>query len=354
MCGNAERYQQADGQDHEHQRSLRSRGVLASRFPLGLERLSSRSTWLAVLFHHVTDSERWRRDDPLTAGLGIDVSAETFIDILEILRDRYDVCSLGDVLDGRPPRSGRRRLVICFDEAYASVAQLAAPVLAEMALPWTFFVNSGLVGNSMVAVDNIVTYIANTVGLEPLTVSAGREIRSSADYIRNHLATIPPAERRQIVEQLAASCGIRLTDLTARRPYITREELITLARSGVTIGNHTADHVHCRTLDGAGAGEQVADSRRDLEDLAGTTVDAFAYPYGSRADATPLMTNILKSSGHRCAFLVQRRFNRVGSSSLFHLSRIPLSSARRSVLTLELEVFPRLGAAKAMLRKGAI
>jgi peptidoglycan/xylan/chitin deacetylase (PgdA/CDA1 family) len=328
--------------------------VLASRFPLSLKRLSSRSTWVAVLFHHVTDSERWRRDDPLTAGLGVDVSAETFIGILEILCDRYDVCSLSDVLDGRTPRSGRRRLVICFDDAYASVAQMAAPVLAELALPWTFFVNSGLVGNSMVAVDNVVAYIANTVGLKPLAVSAGREIGSLADYIGNYLVTIPPAERRQIVEQLAASCDIRLTDLTARRPYITQEELISLARSGVTIGNHTADHVHCRTLDDVGAGEQVADARRVLEDMAGTTVDSFAYPYGSCADATPFMTNILKSSGHRCAFLVKRRLNRVGASSPFHLYRIPLSSARRSVLTLELEVFPRLSAAKAMLQIGAI
>jgi len=331
----------------------RSRSVFASRFSLGRERLSSRSAWVAVLFHHITDSERWRRDDPLTAGLGVDVSTETFIDILGILRDRYDVCSLGDVLSGRPPQPGRRRLVICFDDAYASVAQMAAPVLTEMALPWTFFVNSGLVGNSMVAVDNIVAYIANTVGLEPLALSAGREIRSLADYIGNHLATIPPAERRQIVQQLAASCDIPLTDITARRPYITREELISLARSGVTIGNHTADHVHCRTLDDAGVGEQVVDARRALEDLAGTTVDSFAYPYGSCADATPLMTNTLESSGHRCAFLVKRRLNRVGSSSPFHLYRIPLLSARRSVLTLELEVLPRLRAAKAMLRIGA-
>jgi peptidoglycan/xylan/chitin deacetylase (PgdA/CDA1 family) len=340
------------GQDPEDQRSPRSRGVLASGFPLSLER-RSRSTWVAVLFHHVTDSERWRRDDPLTAGLGVDVSAETFIDILEILHNRYDVCPLGDVLDGRPPRSERKQLVICFDDAYASVAQTAAPLLAEMALPWTFFVNSGLVGSSMVAVDNIVAYIVNTVGLEPLIVSAGRKIRSIADYIGNHLATIPPAERRQIVEQVAASCGIRLADLAARRPYITRQELISLARSGVTIGNHTADHVHCRTLDDAGAGEQVADARRDLEDLAGTTVDSFAYPYGSCTDATPLMTNALKSSGHRCAFLVERRLNRVGSSSPFHLCRIPLFSARRAVLTLELEVLPRLSAAVAMLRTGA-
>jgi peptidoglycan/xylan/chitin deacetylase (PgdA/CDA1 family) len=334
-------------------RSPRSPGVFSPVFSLGLERLSSRSTWVAVLFHHITDSERWRADDPLTAGLGIDVQTETFIGILEILRDRYDVCSLGDVLAGRPPRPGRRRLVICFDDAYASVAQTAAPVLTEMALPWTFFVNPGLVGNSTVAVDNIVAYIANTVGLEPLSTSAGREIRSLADYIGNHLAAIPPARRRQIVEQLAASCDIRLTDLTARRPYITREELTSLARSCVTIGNHTADHVHCRTLDDAGAVEQVAAARRALEELAGTTVDSFAYPYGSCADATPLMTDTLKSSGHRCAFLVKRRLNRVGSSSPFQLYRIPLFSARRSVLTLELEVLPRLRAAKALLRIGA-
>ena len=336
-----------------YHRSSRSPGAFGPAFSLGLERLSSRSTWVAVLFHHVTDSERWRPDDPLTAGLGIDVPTETFTGILEVLRRRYDVCSLADALAGRPPRPGRRRLVICFDDAYASVAQTAAPVLTEMALPWTFFVNSGLVGNSTVAVDNIVAYVANTAGLEPLAASAGRQIRSLADYIGNHLATIAPAERRRIVEQLAAGCGIRLTDLAARRPYITGEDLMSLARSGVTIGNHTADHVHCRTLDDAGAGEQVAAARRALEDLAGTTVDSFAYPYGSSADATPLMTEALKSSGHRCAFLVKRRLNRAGSSSPFRLYRIPLLSARRSVLTLELEVLPRLRAAKALLRIGA-
>jgi peptidoglycan/xylan/chitin deacetylase (PgdA/CDA1 family) len=53
-----------------------------------------------------------------------------------------------------------------------------------------------------------------------------------------------------------------------------------LADHGVAIGSHGMDHVDLTALDGAALVRELVDSRRRLQDLTGTPVDWFAFPFG--------------------------------------------------------------------------
>ncbi|MEU3567852.1 polysaccharide deacetylase family protein [Kitasatospora sp. NPDC036755] len=70
-----------------------------------------------------------------------------------------------------------------------------------------------------------------------------------------------------------------------RKPLMTARQVREAAAAGVEIGSHGLTH---RRLAGVGARDlaaQVADSRRLLEDVTGSPVDGFCYPYGSFDDA---------------------------------------------------------------------
>jgi peptidoglycan/xylan/chitin deacetylase (PgdA/CDA1 family) len=123
--------------------------------------------------------------------------------------------------------------------------------------------------------------------------------------------------------------------------YVTSQDLVDAANSGMTIGNHTWSHVHCRLLDSMGVEVEVAHNQRFLEAIVERPVDAFSFPYGSGVDATDEITSELARLGLKAAFLVDSRLNRV-SPDVMRLFRVSVGSVDPSDLFTDLEVLPAL------------
>jgi peptidoglycan/xylan/chitin deacetylase (PgdA/CDA1 family) len=85
-------------------------------------------------------------------------------------------------------------------------------------------------------------------------------------------------------------------------PYLTWSELEQLAAAGIAIGSHAFTH---RSLGGMGIEEvrdQAQRSRELLERRLGGAIRSFAYPFGTRADFSPLTERVLAECGYRCVF----------------------------------------------------
>ena len=323
------------------------------------DRWGTSTSWIAVLFHHLSNGAAEGDAQPFVGGLGITMAQDAFADCARYLKRRYEVVTLTGLLSqacGASRLTGtraRRRVLICFDDAYKSVAELAAPVLAGLELPWCFFVNPSLVGNSVLAADNAVAYVANTYGLDPLNRVAGRPVSSVGDFIHSQFTACTPAQRHDLISRLLGDVGVDPYEVVRNaRLYVEADDIRRLADAGVEIGNHTADHVHCRTLDQDSVQEQVLDSARAVAALSGRPVRAFAYPYGSPLDRTPLVTRALQVSGHECAFFMHDRLN-TARTDPWGFYRISPSSGDPLILAAELEVRPRVRAVRAALRSAA-
>ena len=85
--------------------------------------------------------------------------------------------------DALPPRA----VLVTFDDAYASVAELAAPLCQEFGLPAVFFVNAAFLDNQRLAPDNLVCYVANVLGMETINAAA-RSVRD-AESLELHSIT---------------------------------------------------------------------------------------------------------------------------------------------------------------------
>ncbi|MEO8298538.1 MAG: polysaccharide deacetylase family protein [Burkholderiales bacterium] len=65
-----------------------------------------------------------------------------------------------------------------------------------------------------------------------------------------------------------------------RKDLMDAADLRRWRAAGMDIGSHTRDHADLTQLDDAAAREQIAGAKTDLEQLLGTEVRHFCYPYG--------------------------------------------------------------------------
>jgi len=110
-----------------------------------------------------------------------------------------------------------------------------------------------------------------------------------------------------------------------RRALLSAIQLRLLADEGMTIGSHTRTHVMLSETPPADAEKEIADSKRELEDMLGREVAHFAYPFG-RFNAD--VRNMVVRSGYRSACSTRSGFNKAGDDP-FLLRRIDVSGTDR-------------------------
>jgi peptidoglycan/xylan/chitin deacetylase (PgdA/CDA1 family) len=206
--------------------------------------------------------------------------ARRFARQLRWLRMRgYTVLGLDEYLHHRlehtlpPPRS----VVITFDDAYADNVELAHPLLRRHAVAATIFAVSRRMG-----------------GLNDW--SPGAEVQG--------------------------------------RQLMTWEQATELRRDGIELGAHTRTHASLRGLAPAELADEIAGSRRDLEERLGP-IRHFAYPYGRLDDAA---VRAVEEAGFASACGIEEGRNSPGTPA-FTLRRVEIhgtDSLLRFALTLAL------------------
>ena len=93
----------------------------------------------------------------------------------------------------------------------------------------------------------------------------------------------------------------------ATYPLMSVEHIDAMRGAGFTFQSHTRVHADLTTLSEADLAEDLAGSRRDLEDLLGEEIRCLAYPYGRLSDRVISAT---REAGYEVAFSTQPGFNR--------------------------------------------
>jgi peptidoglycan/xylan/chitin deacetylase (PgdA/CDA1 family) len=305
-----------------------------------------------VVFHDISATE-----SPFTKGMNVSTAPRKFEAALRFLTRHYTPVRLQDVLtdyDGRglPPRA----VLVTFDDAYASVAESAAPLCRQFGVPAVFFVNAAFLDNQRLAPDNLVCYVANVFGMKTIHAAARAvpgagtsELHSLSEVFTRFFPSISLAEREVFLDTLRQLAGIsdsRMAD--EAHLYLTTKQLCDLASFDFEIGNHTYTHVHCRSLSRKEFGSQVDRNKAELEAISGTKVRSFSQPYGSSKDLTHELADHLRESGHEAIFLSESVANPRGANR-FQLDRVNPRVQGEDTFFLDLEVLPRLRAVRNRL-----
>ncbi|HKT79307.1 MAG TPA: polysaccharide deacetylase family protein [Vicinamibacterales bacterium] len=201
------------------------------------------------------------------------------------LRDLVRAAAEGAVPD--------RAVVVTLDDGYLDALTTASPILERYGVPATFFVNSDRIDieherhwdifeRIFLGATALPPEFAVNLGEHQLrlpTVTATDRIDTLEALHRAGWALDEAARADLAAEAIAWSgvdCGPRPT-----HRVLTSAEVVELAsRPGHSIGAHTTHHLALSTQPKAKKHQEIADDKRALEALLGSTVEWFAYPYG--------------------------------------------------------------------------
>lgn len=297
-----------------------------------------------VLFHDVAAEA-----SPFTRPLGVTIAPDAFERAVAFLARHYQPVDLEALLSASQAGLPARAVLVTFDDAYASVARCAAEILARYRVPALFFVNEAFLDGRALAVDNLLAYVAETRGLEPLRRAARVVERDAPPFAALQqviLGWLPALSSERLARFTAALLEETRLDAQelARSPglYATRAEIRALAASGlVEIASHTRTHRFGRGLAGAELEQEIRGNAQALEALTGRPVRAFSIPYGSSRDLSPQLADALSRAGNRATFVVEGRAN-PQPLALERIDRVSLHGGRAGETFLEVEVLPRL------------
>lgn len=108
------------------------------------------------------------------------------------------------------------------------------------------------------------------------------------------------------------------TALNVRKPLMSADQVQEWQAAGMEVGAHSRTHPHLPACTDAELQAEVAGSKADLEDLIGTPVTQFCYPYG---DLDARVVTAVRQAGFSAATTTQRGRTRPGDD-LLQLRRV--------------------------------
>jgi peptidoglycan/xylan/chitin deacetylase (PgdA/CDA1 family) len=260
----------------------------------------SRSRLSVLIFHRVRP-----RIDPL---FPTEPDAAAFEAQLRWVKDWFNVLPLPAAVVGlRDGTLPARPLCITFDDGYADNATLALPILRKLGLHATFFIATGYLNGGRMWNDTIIEAVRRAaeprldlarLGLGELAIGSDEARRDAIAALLRLLKYLPKTERETKAKAVADAVGAALPNDLMMIDRQVRE----LHAAGMTIGAHTVTHPILAGLSDSAAREEIAESKRALEDLTGKPVALFAYPNGKPArDYTAAHVAMVRELGFEAA-----------------------------------------------------
>ncbi len=298
---------------------------------------------LILTYHRVAPS----RTDPF----GLCVAAERFDAQLKLLRRLAHPLSLPElVARARTGRLPPRAVAITFDDGYPDTVEDALPILERHEVPATVFVCTGLSPRHEYWWEELTSLLLRP-GRLPRRLrywrdgrervwELGRDMRYGAAAAARHrrwrafsgthptrrhslfeelwqiLRVLPLPARERLMRRLRTWAILPERRTQARARPLWRPEIRALAASPVVeIGAHTVTHPVLARLPADEQWSEIEESKRRLEAVLGSSVQAFAYPYGARGCYTRETAELVREAGFALACStrpgrVKRRANR--------------------------------------------
>jgi peptidoglycan/xylan/chitin deacetylase (PgdA/CDA1 family) len=256
-----------------------------------LERLaSSRSPTMRVLAYHDVLPEPLDRRTPT---LGLTASLDEFEWQMRYLKDHFRPLSLeGSIacLRSRSAPDGPPPVMVTFDDGHRNNLDHALPILQRHGIPAVCFVVADYVGapRSTLWIEELFLGVMATEQ-STLRLPSGRILALVDPATRANACGDLFAElRRQSPEQFASSVtelrerlrGSFELQPSARFEFLSARDLQTLIDAGVSIGSHSRTHALLSRLSDEEARDEIVGSKVLLEETIGSTVSAFAFPFG--------------------------------------------------------------------------
>ena len=283
------------------------------------------SNRLLVLGWHNIDPTPGFPDPPGVGRLGFAKQLRTLARFTNVLPfdEALRLMEAGEPL---PPRA----VVLTFDDGYRDNLELGVPMLAEHALPATFFLVPGFLSGTVGAWWEDLSAAFERARAPRLTFDGtthdltSRTARQAAhDAVRVSVKRLDHAARVAEVARVSEELNPAPTSV-GEGLFMDWSGAKSLLAAGHEIGSHTVSHAILGRETEAGQLTELSESRSALESGLGITVDTLAFPNGAASDYSETTTRLVSELGYRCA--VTTRAGLAGrSDSPYEMRRVVLT-----------------------------
>lgn len=245
---------------------------------------------LAVLMYHAVPQV------PLPVPDWCFLPAETFSAQMRYLRENFEVLPLLDAVTRlQAGRITRPTAVLTFDDGYKDNHDVVFPILRELGLPATIFLNTGLIDTGdTVWFCRLHKALCETERAEVRWGGVSYDLRGKASRaaasaeLQGRLKALDPGSLNAEVARISAALGVEvLTPLSPTSPFrmLGSKEIAALAASGmIDFGAHTHTHAILTRLSPAERRDEIVRSVQVVAALTGRPCTSFAYPNGQPQD----------------------------------------------------------------------
>lgn len=248
----------------------------------------------------------------------------------EHIRRRFQPVSLqqvADSLNGGPPLPNYA-LAVTVDDGYRDFLFHGHPVFSQYGIPVTVFLITGFIDRELWPWWDKVTYTfrrsrRSVISFQGKEFRLGDDLVRVIDFVTRYLKRVPASVRNASIQDLALELKVPLPEV-APSDYepLDWNEVRDLHTAGVEFGAHTRTHPILSVIsEEAELNEEIASSKRRLDEELGRHTLHFAYPNGTLADYDDRSVAAVQKTGFATAVSVERTFNYPGADP-FRLARL--------------------------------
>ncbi|MEW5913776.1 MAG: polysaccharide deacetylase family protein [Thermodesulfobacteriota bacterium] len=235
------------------------------------------------------------------------VSPEDFAGHLRYLRSLgFRFVGLNELVASLSPAAGRpaRLAVVTFDDGYRDLYDNALPILRDLGVPFSLFLNTATVGANRLSWVHRVLAALDRVSPETQTRLLAAAIQAPAglglEELFGRLVRWPDSGRLEAISQdLASRTGLTPEDeaRTCRELYLDWGQLSELAGQGGSIECHTHEHFPLSSLGGEQVAGQIQTCNQIIQQNLGRPPQAMSIPFGlDNAGALPRLSQLRLSA----------------------------------------------------------
>lgn len=208
-------------------------------------------------------------------------------------------------------------VVLTFDDGYQDFYINAWPILKELGYPVTVFVPTAFIRSRLDSSSDKSPILPNTFSF---TSYSSSELWSVTDLLGNFADNIREFHSTPIRYPLSTGgpCG----------PFLTWDQIFDLHRQGVDFGSHTVTHAQLHGLDDwSKVRRELSDSKKCLQEVLGTEVQDFSYPYAYPQNDRNFclkLSHTLKECGYKTCVTTSIGVLSPGIN-LFAIKRLPIN-----------------------------
>lgn len=284
-------------------------------FYTGLHRLVDRlmPRRLTVLCGHCVHAPAINGDLPAD----MRVSREKLTGMLQWFAKRYRMCTLSEGLDALRESDSRSLVALTMDDGYRDNAEVLPEILEATGARATVFLESRALEERRLNWSHKFFSLVDQLGAEAvgrkllerasdsefrakLEAALGKGTRLDYHVKRVLKYDVEPAVRDPLVDALFAEEGGDDRAL-CEQLYMDWEGARSLLERGIELGGHTVQHPVLATLQAPEQEREIGEGRTVVERAVGSSLRAFAYPFGRRWDFDEHSVAAVRAAGFEFA-----------------------------------------------------